>query len=211
MTSSIPHIKLEDLQSELSGERAQLLKDANTKLGYRTNHPLLSQLATLGIAPFRTSAVSHYMKDRETTTMYSGTRNWLTWEAINVSLAISMSWIITNYIGWRENVAIGVAIATGVSTLVSLIIMDELIGCGTRTRWSWSTVPIASFTESIPDYVLAKALVIKEAIPTCELRITSLVSSTEKRHPDPFLSVALGKEHYYVEQWDEQDLPHLDV
>jgi hypothetical protein len=211
MTSTIPRLKLADLQQEFNEQHTQLMQEATTKLGYRVNHPLLTQLTKLGITPFRTSSVERYMNDREHTTIYSGTRDWLVWVVATLIIGASSIWVIVHYSGWKSSVGTGFVVISAFSLLGSLFLCDEVVGCGTRTRWSWDSVPISSFAELIPDHVLTKAISIKETIPNCELRISSLVSSTEERHPDPFLSVSLGKEKYYVEQWDEQDLPQLDI
>lgn len=71
----------------------------------------------------------------------------------------------------------------------------------------WARMKISEYHQPIPEYVLAKAVQIKEKMPECELYVEHLSD-----HPDPFLIVAAGKarfswekpqEHYYVEVWAE--------
>jgi hypothetical protein len=71
---------------------------------------------------------------------------------------------------------------------------------------AWTVDKIAEYKEPIPEFVLAKAVQIKERFPECELFVESLSD-----HPDPFLVVAIphekpyypDKERYYVEVWAE--------
>lgn len=74
---------------------------------------------------------------------------------------------------------------------------------------SWESTPIAKYKEAIPEFVINKAVQIKQALPECQIWIRHL---TEDR--DPFLEVTLGKaneynsgkngsERYFIEVWDE--------
>lgn len=70
---------------------------------------------------------------------------------------------------------------------------------------SWAELPIDQFTRDIPEFVLNKAVQIKQAIPEVELRVHFLSDS-----PDPFLVARLKIEQhhyesYYVEVWDEPE------
>jgi hypothetical protein len=68
----------------------------------------------------------------------------------------------------------------------------------------WSLVPIAKYTQIVPEFVLRKAVQIKEACPEVTIYVDALKVNT-KRIPDPFLVVSLGKEKYWVEVWDEAE------
>ena len=72
---------------------------------------------------------------------------------------------------------------------------------------AWRIAKIETYKQPIPEFVIAKAVEIKERLPECQIYIESLES-----HPDPFLIVGIGateydqdkpKEHYYIEVWDE--------
>ena len=70
----------------------------------------------------------------------------------------------------------------------------------------WNLQNISEYREPVPEFVLAKAVQIKQACPECEIWIESL-----QDHPDPFLIVGVpdGRpyyepvEMYYVEVWEE--------
>jgi hypothetical protein len=78
---------------------------------------------------------------------------------------------------------------------------DSFRGC------AWVRTKIAEYKQPVPEFVLVKAVQIKQAMPECEIWVESL-----ETHPDPFLSVGLPdgsyswsapKEIYYVEVWAE--------
>jgi hypothetical protein len=71
---------------------------------------------------------------------------------------------------------------------------------------AWNEQKISEYKQPVPEFVLAKAVQIKQAIPECEIFIEGL-----EDHPDPSLVVAIpdgrpyykAKERYYVEVWAE--------
>lgn len=71
---------------------------------------------------------------------------------------------------------------------------------------SWTQFKIAEYKQPVPEFVLAKAIQIKQLAPECEIYIEHL-----EDHPDPFLVVLIpdgraywpAKETYYVEVWAE--------
>lgn len=71
---------------------------------------------------------------------------------------------------------------------------------------AWTQEKISEYRQPVPQFVLAKAVQIKERLPECEVWIESLSD-----HPDPFLAVGIPgtqtysspKEYYYVEVWAE--------
>jgi hypothetical protein len=71
---------------------------------------------------------------------------------------------------------------------------------------AWVQEKIREYKQPIPEFVLAKAVQIKQAIPECEIYVESL-----EDYPDPFLLVAIPdgrayyphKESFYVEVWEE--------
>jgi hypothetical protein len=64
---------------------------------------------------------------------------------------------------------------------------------------SWGKTKLDSYDMPIPEFVIDKALRIKEVVPSVEFYVQHL--SDPKA--DPFLVAVLGKEIYYVEAWDE--------
>jgi len=148
MISNIPRLKLYTIQTELTSQRAQLLRAAASQLGYRTKHPLLAQLATLGITPFRTSSVVNYKKDHEIVSMYSGTRNWILWAAINM-LVLGTAIIGDIYSsGWRQDVSITFIVLGAVSMVTCLYLCNEIVGFGQCTIWSWDTTPLDHYLDA---------------------------------------------------------------
>lgn len=68
--------------------------------------------------------------------------------------------------------------------------------------WSlstWQHTKIADYSQPVPEFVLHKAVQIKEKLPATEFHIVHL--SDPKA--DPFLVAVLGKELYFIEVWDE--------
>lgn len=71
---------------------------------------------------------------------------------------------------------------------------------------AWTQVKISEYKQPIPEFVLAKAVQVKQAFPECELVVEWL-----EDHPDPFLIAQIpdGREYhpptekYYIECWDE--------
>jgi len=63
----------------------------------------------------------------------------------------------------------------------------------------WMKTPLNTYTHPIPEFVIDKAVRIKERAPEVKFYVQHL------RDPkaDPFLIAYVGKEIYYVEAWDE--------
>jgi hypothetical protein len=64
---------------------------------------------------------------------------------------------------------------------------------------SWQHTKIADYGQPIPEFVLHKAVQIKEKLPKVEFHIQHLTDPKA----DPFLIAVLGKELYFIEAWDE--------
>lgn len=63
----------------------------------------------------------------------------------------------------------------------------------------WQHTKLAEYARPVPEFVLEKAVRIKEALPQVEFYIQHLSDPKS----DPFLIAAIGKEIYYIEAWDE--------
>ena len=78
--------------------------------------------------------------------------------------------------------------------------IDSWAGNGWRTSLgSWQKTELSQYDQPIPEFVLDKAVRIKEALPEVQFNVQHL--SDPKA--DPFLIAILGKEVYYVDAWDE--------
>jgi len=63
----------------------------------------------------------------------------------------------------------------------------------------WDATEIAKYAEPIPEFVISKAVQIKEAVPKVEFFVQHL----NEPKADPFLVAKLNTEVYYVEVWAE--------
>lgn len=85
------------------------------------------------------------------------------------------------------------------AALETLLLSDT-----TRRYWGWYSLPrweereLSSYEEPIPEFVLNKAIQIKERLPEVTFEVEHLNES-----PDPFLKAKLNDEEYYIEAWEE--------
>lgn len=70
---------------------------------------------------------------------------------------------------------------------------------GMRAVWQRSAIP--AYHQPIPEFVLHKAIQLKEALPSVVLDVEYL--TRQEIDPDPFLVASFGNERYYIEVWDE--------
>jgi hypothetical protein len=70
---------------------------------------------------------------------------------------------------------------------------------GWFSKASWEHTELSSYKRPVPEFVLDKAIRIKEALPEVKFYIQHL--SDPKA--DPFLVAVVGDEIYYVDAWDE--------
>jgi hypothetical protein len=86
---------------------------------------------------------------------------------------------------------------------------DNLLAAGRTHRYftesygfasaKWETTGLSEYAEPIPEFVLSKAVQIKEKLPAVEFYVQHLNQPKE----DPFLIAKHGKEIYIVEVWQE--------
>jgi hypothetical protein len=67
----------------------------------------------------------------------------------------------------------------------------------------WELLPLYVYNQDVPEFVLAKALDIKEKLPTAEFYIDQL--RIDEVYVDPFLVVKDGEEMFWIEVWDEPE------
>jgi hypothetical protein len=63
----------------------------------------------------------------------------------------------------------------------------------------WTPTLLTQYEHPVPEFVLDKAIKIKELLPEVQFHVQHL----EDPKADPFLIASLGKEIYYIEAWDE--------
>lgn len=71
--------------------------------------------------------------------------------------------------------------------------------CGWFTLATWNRTELSQYERPVPEFVIDKALKIKEAIPEVHFYIQHL--SDPKA--DPFLIARVNSEIYYIDAWDE--------
>ena len=214
MQSTLPRL---DVERQYSDERKKLLSDAGTKLNYKPGRPdsLLNCLLELNIVPFKTHEVELFKTKMEKKTMESGTKNWAIWFTAQLAVLGFFAW---NMHGDPSPINVATSVVGVVGMVACLLATQSMCGHGRRTHHLWKTYDISVYEGLIPDHVLNKAVQIKDAYkPSNEslfFQVEALVSSTENKvrpEPDPFLVVHNHKgELYYIEQWDEKDLPRFD-
>jgi hypothetical protein len=69
-----------------------------------------------------------------------------------------------------------------------------------KFRVAWSMTDITKYKKPIPEFVLQKALEIKDVVPYVSFKVDEL---SYQPMPDPFLVAELEQERYYIEVWDE--------
>jgi hypothetical protein len=77
------------------------------------------------------------------------------------------------------------------------------LALGTHVHATWRVVPLKNYEGDVPEFVLSRALEIKERMPSAEFEVEEL--RVEKRY-DPLLVVSCGRERFYIDVWDERDL-----
>ncbi len=75
---------------------------------------------------------------------------------------------------------------------------------GWFTSAHWTATSLSSYKEPIPEFVLAKAIQIKEQLP----EVKFFVQHLNDPKADPFLVAQLGSEIYYIEVWSEPKFEH---
>ena len=68
-------------------------------------------------------------------------------------------------------------------------------------RLAWNTYTLNEYEKPVPEFVLNKALQIKDELPAVRFEVEEL--SERAPDPDPFMVASLDKERYYFEVWEE--------
>ncbi|MEK7537064.1 MAG: hypothetical protein AAB584_01280 [Patescibacteria group bacterium] len=164
-------------------------------------------LKELDIEPFTPESVNAYVEAklaeklpenqklrRKTRTV--STLGWL----CGAMLVVSILTILANDSGGFFTVTVAVAGFIG-----GLVAMATTTGIG---KWKWRRVEIERYNAKIPEYVLRKAIQVKQALPEGKLWIYAL-SPHSIENPlfrgDPFLELQAGKKRFFLEVWDERE------
>jgi hypothetical protein len=220
----IPKKNLPDASKAIEDSRVELARDARNKLGYKVlfqmivdPKALLLTLRELGIRPLDTERVHLYMASTTKSGWYSGTKHgMLSIFCLLVSLSLLGAGIAHKvhyeWPGWRYGVNWFLLGLSACCLAWLIYTTNERWGHGDRKVQKWQRYPIGSYNGSIPEFVLSKALQIKDRLPEADFKIVQLVTSYEHKNapirmPDPFLYVSANEystEGYYIEVWNEK-------
>lgn len=213
-------MKFTQLDEALTKGRQELAEQARTVLGYThladaitIPSGLMFTLRELNIEPLVTRRVVEYKAKKARPGMWSGHKCAFLWGAVSLTLAFGLAPWLNSGLKWNEFslTALGVVAACVFSVIAMVTSMNYAARedlRGTRTTRSWGRTSLAGYNRTVPEFALSKALQIKTAIPAVEIVVDYLQESTERierRMPDPFLLVTLGRETYYIDVWDERD------
>jgi hypothetical protein len=220
MSTAIPRMNLETLAT-IDDPRVSLAKEAQTKLGYNrlalaiaVPSALLFGLRQLGIEPLVTQRVRDYKRSKETTGWYSGTKQTVLAIAL---AALSIAALVTGMT--RDFAGQWTSWHYGINTLLAAFVLVSAptafyrlaaadFGHGTRRVRKWDSSDLESYEGNVPEFVLAKAVQIKTALPDTLFAVEYLIEESQSRRrpePDPFLVAKLGNERYYIDVWNEKE------
>jgi hypothetical protein len=77
-----------------------------------------------------------------------------------------------------------------------------------RSSWErvtciWKNVPLVGYKSYVPEFALRKAIQIAEAAPEAVFKVEELV--VQRHRVDPFLTVEMKGEKYWIEVWNEDE------
>lgn len=222
--TAIPRLSFESLT--LTDSRTQLAKDAKAKLGYKKlaqaiamPGALLYQLRLLDIQPLVTGRVSDYQRSKKHVGAWSGTIK-SAFAAICALLALGSfvyGMMAEGRLGY-ETKWLPIHYALNVCALALTVLCflrtfgawGTKFGHGRRVVRDWFKSSLEDFTGNVPEFALAKAIQIKEALPKAKFDIEYLAYAEQNNPnpaplPDPFLVATLDDERYYIEVWDEKE------
>lgn len=213
---TIPHIEFARLSNALLQERCELGHKAERILGYSrlaqatTQGTLLHTLRKLDIAPLSSIKVKNYMVKKAKPGIWSSTKDKLWTAAIAIGL-FGSACLFNSFANWEKGPFL-MPLMTIVSLILAVIVTIMFFvafenGSGTRIKREWRSASLPSFSSigNVPEFVLEKAIAIKEKLPAVNFSVEYLVDNHEVRDPDPFLVAVLENERYYIDVWDEKE------
>lgn len=208
-------------------ELKQLAQKASLKLGYRLleetvdglvvaqrerefeektrtskeNNELLNALSKLDIVPFSKNSVESYKTQavedaRKMLGKLNTIKEIMPLALVSIVLLSCGSMIvlyILNVLGFISDSPVSIAATTLIISLVSLVLSINL-----AKTLVWTNTEIKNYQQPIPEFVLRKALQIKEKVPDAQFFVEHL----EEKY-DPFLKVKHGNLDLYIEVWNE--------
>lgn len=216
-SSAIPRMVLTDLEKEAAQDRVKLATAAHRTLGYKklalaiaTPGALLFKLRELGMEPLNPQQVAKYKRSKEKIGLRSNTKMGIT-ALVSLTVFLPLFVAVMNAKTATPGL-IGLAVFFGIGTLgsavTSLVFAIQGWGYGNRTQTVWREENLPGYDGSVPEHILAKAVEIKNNVPSAEFSVDRLVEIREYKEaplPDPFLIVRAGTESYYLDVWDEKD------
>lgn len=225
--SEIPRLAVDKFSKEINEERLKLAQRAEKDLGYkrllRALKPgaLLSTLRELDIEPLSTSKVASYQSSKRKTGMWSGTKIGISTLVANLISVPAAVYAVDLALGDPGKTATPLHLAMGwTTTLVAIALASFCVIWGIAEGWSsgtkrlmyWESCALPYYEGNVPEFVLQKALLIKEKLPRADLHVEFLVEKVETRkkdfflhQPDPFFVVRYEGEVAYIDVWDETD------
>lgn len=237
--TEIKRVPFAAFDDDLMQSRAKLALEAKEKLGYSkmaqsviTPSSLLAALRKLDIEPLSNIDVENYKHSKEKVFVRRSSwillAHWLTvvplLSVYGPSCAI---YSLFNDFGhyniaplWSVMSAVfGCIFAAGIiAWSCSITFGDERYKTPRKLRLWW-TYNLQGYPAAIPEFVLDKAVRIKEECPEAKFYIEHLVTTIDvkdaeeikerkdrvMRQQDPFLVVQTADERYYIEVWDEKE------
>lgn len=167
----------------------------------KENNELINALSKLDIVPFSKDSVESYktqaVRDAKKMLGKLNTIKEILPIALILIAMLSFGSIIIlgilNNLGFISDLPISIALFTFVISMVGLSLLINLV-----KTLVWTNTEIKNYQQPIPEFVLNKALQIKERVPSAQFFVEHL----EEKH-DPFLKVKHGNLDLYIEVWDE--------
>lgn len=225
----------DDVASELRGEILSKAHEEFGYVGesFGARGPLAKALEELDIQPLKTAEVEQYKASKTKVvhdTRHRVAAHLLVSLIIPAALFAAFFAVIrafhfheTSDFRWGDGVFIACLLASLVSIVAGNMHFGEALHTKNRT-WAWTEYGFGTvvrvirlngkqysankYTGYVPVHVLNLALQVREAAPTASFGVDELTLSMEavpKPLPDPFLTVELGSEKYYLAVWDERE------
>ena len=206
--------------------RTELAKQANSLLGYKRlasvaieKNTLANALIKLDIAPLNRVSVEQYKAKKAKPGMWSDVRIGLCVAPVALGLLGACGFL--TYLcnspspkspGWNALYMLG-AFATAGLAVASIVVAVAYLFDGNhdgahRATREWQTTLLSGYDGAVPEFVLSKAVEIKQECPQVSFSVEQLYETEqriERRDPDPFLVAHLGKESFYIDVWDEKE------
>jgi hypothetical protein len=209
--------------------RTELAKQANSLLGYERlaiaaikNNTLTNALIKLDIAPLNRVSVEQYKAKKAKPGMWSDVALGLCLAPVALGLLLacarltylcnSPGLINPGSAGWNALYTLGAFVTAALAVLSVILMCTYLFDGGHsgahRVRREWRTEFLNGYAGAVPDFVLSKAVQIKQECPQVCFLVEQLYETEElieRRAVDPFLVARLDKESFYIDVWDEKE------